>query len=236
MADLESFVKTYLKNKKISDYEGWLAAYGKDAESAYGEATRAADSRYAASRAEYGARAVSLASRGLSGSGYSDYLNTVAYAEHARAKENALLQKQKTESENQRGYLAYLEAQAALDDTEQSAEEKRRTEAFDDLLKKGISDKGAAVTYLTERGFDEQTASDIANSAIKVYRGSDSYRKYVTEQAISNQFFYADAYRYALLQGLSPAMADEVAKIASYTLAAGESANVDPNVYYQGID
>ena len=236
MANLESFVKTYLKNKKISDYEGWLAVYGKDAEGAYAEAKRAADNLYATARAEYGERGASLAERGLSGSGYSDFLNTTAYAERARARENALVQKQNTDLENQRGYLAYLESTSDTDNSSQSSEEKRLTEAFDDLLKREISDKSAAVTYLTARGFDQETASSIADKAIKVYRGSDSYRKYVTNQAIANGYYYDDAYRYALLQGLSSAMADEVAKIASYAVASLQKSNIDPNVYYQGIN
>ena len=228
MASLQSYLKDYLKNQKISDYEGWVSLYGKDAKREYGEAKRAAENRYAASLAEYGERAASLAARGLTGSGYSDYLNTVALTERARATENALANKKKTEIENQKGYLSYL--QSASEPVETTSAE---TAALNELLKREISDKTSAVTFLTTaRGFDKETANRIADQAITIYRGSDSYRKYVTSQAVSQGYLYEDAYKFALLQGLSPAMADEIAKISTFVIGSHKFPGMDANLFY----
>ena len=231
MATLQSYVKSYLKNQKISDYETWIATYGRDAEREYGEAKRDADNMYATSRAEYGQRASKLAARGLTGSGYSDYLNTIAIAERARARDKALTSKKKADLENQKGYVAYLNGDPVFGGNGTGLEGQEA--ALNELLRREISDKTVAVTYLTSQGFDRETASEIADKAILIYRGSDSYRQYVTNRAIANGYHYPTAYKYALLQGLSPAMADEVAKIASLALATGENSDYNKSVFYK---
>lgn len=234
MATLQSYVQSYLKNRKISDYETWLATYGRDAEREYGEAKRDADNLYATSRAEYGQRASTLAARGLTGSGYSDYLNTVAIAERTRARDKALVAKKKTELENQKGYVAYLNGNPAFGGDGAGLEGQNA--ALNDLIKREITDKSVAITYLTTQGFDRETAGEIADKAILIYRGSDGYRQYVASKAIANGYHYPDAYKYALLQGLTPAMADEVAKIASLALASGSRSDYDKSAFYQEIE
>ena len=51
MAKLTNFIENYLKSKKISDYEGWLALYGKDADAAFRAEKAEADTAYATARA-----------------------------------------------------------------------------------------------------------------------------------------------------------------------------------------
>jgi hypothetical protein len=95
MEKLENFIEKYLKSKKKTDYEGWLALYGENSEKAYRKDKTEADTAYAKSLAEHGRRASRLHSTGLTGSGYSDYLNHSAYAARADELYHARERKQK---------------------------------------------------------------------------------------------------------------------------------------------
>lgn len=218
MADLAKFIEQYLKNKKISDYEGWLALYGRDSEKEYREARAEADTTYAQARAEHGRTAAALYERGLSGSGYSDYLSSNAFAERVGLYDKARERKAATDAENRRGYLSYLEQNARAEADVQAKKESEQGKIFKDLLAKNILDRGAAVTYLIGRGIDEETAVKLANKSIEVAHNTKSYIATISQEARAMYMDYHAAYQYALTKGVSEEMARSVAQIAQAAL------------------
>lgn len=216
MAKLENFIENYLKNKKISDYEGWLALYGRDGEREYREAKGEADTAYATARAEYGARGAALAQNGLSGSGYSDYLNHAAYATRTGSIERAQARRTAAREENERGYLAYLADEAAKEEKAKADAVAAEEKIFADLLSKRISDKSSAVTYLTMHGVDHVRATELAEKSLSILRGSQSYHTQLIEEAKALDMDYASAYNFAIIKGLPDEAARSVAAIASF--------------------
>lgn len=219
MANLTSFIENYLKNKKISDYEGWLALYGKDTDMPHREAKAAADTAYASTKAEYGTRANALHNRGLSGSGYSDYLNHAAYAERQSAFTDALRKKAETEAENKRGYLSYMESMTKEAEVAEKAKTDKENSAFQSLLSQNLLDEDAAVTYLTLRGIDEGRAKELASESIKIQKGSKGYLNQLINEAIEGNMDYYTAYAYALAKGLDEQDAEDAATIAAFRVA-----------------
>lgn len=216
MPKLENFIENYLKNKKISDYEGWLALYGKDATSAFQSAKAEADTAYTKAKAEHGARASALYQKGLAVSGYSDYLNHTAYAKRSDAIGRALQSKKATEAENQKGYLSYLESEAEAEAQKTEAKAKEKDAAFNALLSQKILDEPSAITFLTARGIDEENARAMAKESIAILRGSKSYRDQVIAEATGLRMNFNNAYEYARLKGLPENAAREVANIAAF--------------------
>lgn len=219
MAKLKNFIENYLKNQKISDYESWLALYGKDGESAFREAKTEADTAYAASRAEYGAKASSLYDKGLSGSGYSDFINHAAYAEKQSSIRNALREKEKTEAENERGYLSYLTGIAEEEEKEKAALKKEEDDIFTSLLSQRILDPEAAITYLTTRGIDEERAKKLAEESVQIQKGRQSYLNQLISEAKAANMNYYTAFTYALAKGLDEETAESVATVAAFQVA-----------------
>ncbi len=217
MAKLANFIEQYLKNKKISDYEGWLALYGKDAESAYAEERAAADTEYAASRAEYGKKASLLYGRGLSGSGYSDYLNGVAYGARTAARDRALQKRNATTEENERGYLAYLDGLRKEEESAAAAKDAEEKKIYNDLLSKSFMDEKTALTYLLGRGIEEEKAKKMAKESMEIMRGSRTYFNQIISELSAMNWGYQACYRYALEKGLSETAAESIATIVSYS-------------------
>lgn len=222
MADLQSFIEKYLKNKKISDYEGWLALYGRDSEAEYRRTRTEADTRYAADRAEHGKTASALYEKGLSGSGYSDYLNSTAYAARMELYDKARVERQESESENRRGYLAYLNESAKAEEEAQAKKQKEQNEIFKDLLSKNIMDRDSAVTYLVGRGIDEESAVLLADQSIEILHGTKSYITKISNEVREMFMDYQAAYEYARSKGVSEELARSVAQIAQAALSAND--------------
>ena len=216
MAKLKSFIESYLKNQKISDYEGWLALYGKDAEGEYQKSRAEADNLYERSRAEHGARASALYSKGLSGSGYSDFLNHAAYAKRQDATERAGVVREKTELENRKGYLSYLEDEAAATEAIEKENADEEKKIFSDLLSKKLLSESAAISYLTTRGVEPERAKTLAKQSLEVLYGSQSYIDQVIAEASSARMDYTAAYKYAIAKGLSEEAAHSAANIAAF--------------------
>ncbi len=220
MAKLENFIEKFLKNKKATDYEGWLALYGEDPSARYREDVAEADGSYQRARADHGARADALYRNGLSGSGYSDYLNHTAYAARNESLDRAKTRREGAEAESQKGYLEYLANLPNEEDAENAAESEaaeQERKIFSSLLNKRLTDEDAAVTFLTANGIDEQRAKELARESIIILRGSKSYRDQIASKATYLDMDYANAYNYALLMGVSEETARIVASIASYS-------------------
>ena len=84
--------------------------YGGDAaEKNFDNAIDSAETDYARAKATYGQKAETLGRMGLTGSGYGDYLEGLAYSEMQGAKQNAALTRDKQKAEQQRSYGEYLE-------------------------------------------------------------------------------------------------------------------------------
>lgn len=217
MAKLENFIEKYLKNKKATDYEGWLAMYGEDPNARYREELVQADNSYQKARAEHGTRAATLYRNGLSGSGYSDYLNHSAYAARAESLDRAKTRRAETEASNQKGYLGYLAKmeQEAETTTEEDAAEKER-KVFSSLLSKRLTDENAAITFLTANGIDEERAKVLAQESLTILRGSKSYRDQIASKVTYMNMDYYNAYNYALMMGVSEETARIIASISSY--------------------
>lgn len=225
MASMRDFIEQYLKNERIADYAGWVSAYGKDTGAAYAKDVAAADNAYAAARSGYGTRASSLLASGLTGSGYGDYLDRMAYAEREKARLSANERREAGEKENRQGYAAYLEKRA-------SEAESAANEASDDatllgkLLGQKITDKRAAVTYLSTLGADEEQATRLAESAVQIQRGTSDAKKSLIRECISEFYRYSTAYEYARAHGMSDEAAAEIATVVqAYRDAFYEKSN-----------
>ena len=228
MATLEDFIKQYLKNKKIEDYESWLVKYGEDAEGAYRDSVKAADTAMAEAKSTYGTRASSLLSRGMTGSGYGDYLDGVAYAQRQKQVDTALAAKTKTEAKNKKAYAAYLDSEAEKAEKAATADSQKKTDLFLDLLSQNIEDEASAAAFLTAGGLDEETASRLAKESLSMVKNTSSTKKAVLETVLKKYMSYTDAYKYAVAYGLSPTVAEEIARAASTLL----NASFDPNDYF----
>jgi len=232
MAKLTNFIENYLKNQKISDYEGWLALYGKDEEAPFREAKAAADTAYASTRAEHGARASSLYAKGLSGSGYGDYLNHAAYATRQNALTKALREKRAARAENERGYLSYLESALKQEEEQKQAKAKEEQKIFSDLLSQKLLDENSAVTYLKVRGIDEGRARELAKESLNIQKGSRSYVNQLINEAEASNMDYYTAYAYALAKGLDEESAHSAATVAAFRVADRKARYTSGYNYY----
>lgn len=90
-------------------YTDWYNQSKQRADQDYQSAVDLAQINYQKSQSEYGSRAAALESMGLTGGGYSDYLNGKAYAEMQGAIANANAQKAQTLYNLDTSYMQYLE-------------------------------------------------------------------------------------------------------------------------------
>ncbi len=170
-----------------------------------------ADSTYARSKAGYGTRASSLLAKGLSDSGYGDYLEAEAYAQKQRSIDSAARAKEKRDSA---GYAAYLEKAESESDAAYTSMTKGLDSAFAKLLSEKITDKEAAVTFLTTLGVDEENARLLAEKNDIIIHSTQERRNAVLSFALKNELRFERAYSYALANGLSKDDAKEIASIS----------------------
>lgn len=227
MAKLEDFIAQYLKNQKAEDYESWLSRYGEDSGAAYRDAIAEADSQYAESLATHGKKNAALLSKGMVGSGYSDYLDGVAYAERARSREAAERQKQETDARNRKDYAAFLKDATEYGEKKVKEEAARTDELISGLLSQKPLDFVSAKNYLVFRGMDDDSADALANTCVYLTRNSDTRAQRVLQHALSNYFGYYAAYDYAIANGLSESVAKKIAGAAYVSQKSyfGEYAN-----------
>ena len=202
------------KKKKRLSYKEYVALYGEDAEGKHREALTLADTAYAASGARYGTRGASLAAKGLTHSGYSDYLDGVAYAERSAERLAAQKERRVSEEKNDSLYSAYLLAEEEKERAEEKEAETRLSDAFSSLLSEGILDEESAKKYLLGLGIDEASATALAEKNTVVQRGTATRRNAVLSYVLNAGMTYSRALDYALANGLSSELSREIALIA----------------------
>jgi hypothetical protein len=214
MSEKEKWTEEYLKKKKLYSYEEYLDALGTDSEKSYRESITRADTAYATAKASYSRRASSLLSRGLTASGYGDYLDGAAYAARSRAISDAQKEKTEAEERNKSAYAEYLaKAEEEASDAYDQMEKDTAT-AFSKLLSQKIVDEDAARDYLISLGVDEENATSLAEKNSEILHSTQARRNAVLNFALKNQMRYKRAYAYATANGLSEEVAREIAKIS----------------------
>lgn len=91
-------------------YQEQLDAANKQAEQTKARAMANAENAYAQNKATYGTNAETLAQMGLTGGGYSDYLQAQAYAQKRADAQAATAQEIASKSNNQATYQQYIQA------------------------------------------------------------------------------------------------------------------------------
>lgn len=161
------------EEKKPMTYEKYLESIKTGADTAYDNAKTAAkgtfqsalntaNANYNKAKAEYGANAEALGGMGLRGSGYSDYLNSQAFAQKQNAYNNAGF-----------SYQAALdEAAARKAATELEADglmaqylQQRKTDYENLLTNAGTYDLDTLTALMDSRGLDDTERLNIYNAA-----------------------------------------------------------------------
>lgn len=97
-------------NEMKKGYQEQLDAANKQAEQTKARAMANAENAYAQNKATYGTNAETLAQMGLTGGGYSDYLQAQAYAQKRADTQAATAQEIASKSNNQATYQQYIQA------------------------------------------------------------------------------------------------------------------------------
>lgn len=180
-------------------YEEWYNTAKQNAETTRQNAIGDAQVNYNKSKSEYGNRAESLRNMGLTGAGYSDYLNGQAYAQMQGAIANANAQKASTIADIDAKYMDYLEQKNAA-----AKEEAAKTQANYANLLSNITyawtdadiDNYAAAYGLTDESlintlkqtrldrvkrFLDTNDYDISTLKMLLPEGSEEYKYYMSE-------------------------------------------------------
>ncbi len=221
----EDYLKKYIQNKAISStkegYAEWLKSNGVDSEKIYTDALRDTETDYRRMKSEHGAAAEKLAELGLNSSGYSDYLNGVAYYQMQKNKLIAKDRKADTEKENLKGYRDYLERY-----------EDKTQKAFASVLSgienAKITDYESAYEYAINSGLEDSDAAAAAKlaTASVVRKIKESIIKEIT----SNQLSEKETAEYAKALGLSEEDAKELSEYAK-SINGGDYSKVYPDFY-----
>ena len=232
---LEDFIKTYIQNVKVSSspesYSEWLKSYGIDSRGALDKSLKDISSDYEKAKSSFGANAEGLASLGLAGSGYSDYLSGKAYQVMQNRKTGAYEKFSESEKSNRNGYRDYIEGKAKelteKVEKETELENERYYKTISDIIDAGISNLDDAYSFAIESGLSEEKANAVAKTA------TDAIRKKTTDDAlgyiISHGFDKDQAKQYALALGLSNS---DAALLAHYA----EKINTSPYLSSDYLD
>ena len=158
----EEYTKEYLKKKKLPSYEEYVKETQAAAKSELRQDISRADTALAEAKSTYGARASSLLSRGLSYSGYGDYLEGAAYAARTKSVNEAKKAYNEKERASQASYADYLEELSKEAETAYENETQTLSGAFSQLLSANIVDEDSAVAFLMGLGVSEETACEDA--------------------------------------------------------------------------
>lgn len=208
---LEDFVKSYLNNKAITEssagYAEWLKTNGVPAEKIYADSIRDISSDYRRQRSEFGSVAEGLSSLGLSGSGYSDYINGKAYSDMQKSKLAARESYGDTVRQNTADYKSYVESA-----------NRKEADGFRTAVKE-ISDRGilnfdVAYNYALATGLSTDAAKAAASAANELAKSN--IKESITRSIINQHLTKRETLGYALALGLSENEATELSKYAEF--------------------
>lgn len=221
----EDYLKKYIKNKAISStkesYTEWLRANGADSEKIYTATLRDIENDYRKARSEHGATAEKLAELGLSSSGYSDYLNGVAYSRMQKNKLIAKDRKTDTDKENLKGYRDYLERY-----------EDKAQKTFNSVLggieNAKITNYESAYEYAISLGLGESDAA----AAAKIATDSTvrKIKESIIKDIITKKLSEKETAEYAKALGLSEEDAKELSEYAK-SVSGGDYVKTYPEFY-----
>ncbi len=208
---------TKKKTSSKKSYTDWLFENGILSDDIYHNSVKNAETDYQKAKAEYGSRAESLASSGLSKSGYSDYLSAKAYEVLQRERKDASLEYRRNERQNKTNYASYV---SALED----AESKLFTSVGNDIVKKRILGYSDAYDYAVDAGLSESLAEKVASSATKTVLAD--IKTEIGKLIINKKLSQSETKAYARFMGLSEADANELGEFAkkyNYVYTTGEA-------------
>ena len=203
-----SFIEKYLENKGTKspalDYSNFLKNKDYSAAGDYTRALIKAKNDLLRSRSEYGKRAESLHTEGLSNSGFADYLNrSIAHGMRKTSAEleSGLLTGLREESEK---YREYAEA-------EQQKEASGYTGAVNKIVSSGTLDYDTAYKTAIGLGLSEDRAAQAAKKGVEAAK--DKLKKQILSRIIINNLTSQQTKLYAEQMGLD---AQEANKLAEY--------------------
>lgn len=198
-----------------SGYAAWLAAYGTDAGAAYDASVREAERTYDRAGSGYGAQGEALGRAELTGSGYGDYLDGVAYAAKIRAQESAAEKRLEADKANRAGYAAYLTEQA-----------ERAQSTLNAIRLQKITDESIAYEYARTCGMGDEDARTISRLVGQMNTGEETstsavrQRVTIMQYMVSMEFTRDAAYAYALSCGVGERLARQMAEATESAVAA----------------
>lgn len=208
---LEDFVKSYLQTKVATEgtagYESWLKSNGVPAEKIYASTIKDINADYRRERSEFGANAEGLASLGLTSSGYSDYINGLAYANMQKNKQAARESYADALRKNEADYKSYV-------DELKKAEGDSFRSAVKEMSDKRITNFDVAYNYALAQGLSDEAAKAAASAANELSRSV--IKESVTKTILTQRLTEREAYGYALSLGLGEDEAVELSKYAEY--------------------
>lgn len=196
-----------LKNRKKS-LALWLSQ-NPDLKNAMQKGVKTAQQDYLRSLSTYGTQGEQLAKAGLYGSGYSEYLSGLAYAD----RQNSVAQsKRDKENAMSKGYSAYLQG---YEKTRASSEKS----ALSEILKQGIVDREQAYQLAASHGLSHGDAlrlseTSVALSEEKQKKEKEALRLQVLQKMLNYGFKEKHGILYAQTYGFSESEATELAKLA----------------------
>jgi hypothetical protein len=232
---LEDFIKNYINNLQIQNtresYEDFVKRQGIDSSGILNRGISEAEGDYVRASTGYGRLAEGLSGMGLSGSGYSDYLGSMAYSALQKTKEGLLFDYAENERRNVKNYESYLSEIAKQNKSEIKdyvgflvSLDKKTTQSFADVVKtinsQNITNYEAAYKVATEAGLTGEVAENAANIGCAL--ATEAKYKTVIDKIISHNFSESEAYYYARSMGYSESEA---------RIIAGHAKNINSTIY-----
>ena len=202
---LEDFIKKYTLSGTKS-YSDFLRGEADDSEYSYASALKNANKTYDRARAHYGASGEAAARRGLTGSGYSDYLDANAYSEMQKTKQDALEKKNVSDAQNRIKYADYLR-------TYESEREKKLRETIDRIAEYAPKNEELANEYALYSGLDTDIAKEVAALGIELGKKEMSAKDKQTliNTLVTKSYSRGNLYYYLTAIGMSQDEANELA-------------------------
>ena len=212
MATLEEFLKEYINTKRKQNskesFDSWSAKYGNGAEDTLASSMLKLDTGLFRAQSGYGARAERLADSGLSGSGYAQYLDSLAKERYGEQKRLAASDYARLFRKNAKDYARYSEEY----DVDIS---KLKSSVIDDIRSSGTLSYDTAYLFAINAGLPDEEAMAAAKS------GSDMARQEATQKV----------YDTIMSDNLTSAEAIELSKGLGFTEAESESFGEYAKIY-----